>query len=55
MFNALANGMGGIDWAGFEWWVQKLGVEDVEGLMERLMVIRLHSPPDEDGGGKVRQ
>lgn len=46
-FNALANGQGGLDWAGLPLVCEWLGVEDVEGLLERLAVIRAHKPPEE--------
>jgi hypothetical protein len=44
-FNMLANGMGGCDWAGLPYVVAYLGVQDVEGLLDRLRVIKLHRPP----------
>ncbi len=42
VFNLLANGMGGIDWQGLPLVCGWLGISDVEGLMERLAVIKLH-------------
>ena len=45
IYNALCDGMGGINWAGLELWVEKLGVTDVDGLLDRLVVIRMHEPP----------
>lgn len=45
-WNLLANGMGGIDWAGLEVVVAYLGVRDVESLVDRLQVIKLHKPPE---------
>lgn len=47
MHNLLTNGMGGIQWAGFELWVQVLGVSDVEGLMWRLETIVNHRAPED--------
>lgn len=47
--------MGGFDWSGLGLWAMKFGVEDIEGLMDRLMAIRVHRPPEEDEGPKVRQ
>ena len=44
-FNHLANGMGGIDWSGLPYVVAALGVDDVAGLLHRLLVIKLHRPP----------
>lgn len=40
----LANGMGGIDWAGLDYAATYLGVTDLDMLTERLMVIKLHRP-----------
>lgn len=39
--------MGGIDWAGLSLFVGLYGVEDVEGLIDRLLVIKSHTPPKE--------
>lgn len=44
--NYLANGMGGLDWSGFDLIVEKLGIEDVEGLLDRLLVIKTHRPKE---------
>lgn len=44
-FNLLANGMGGVDWAGLDVVVEMLGVRDVEGLVHRIGVLKLHRPP----------
>ena len=46
MFNALANGMGGIDWTGLPLLASLYGVQDVEGLIDRLIVIKTHRPPE---------
>lgn len=40
----LANGTGGYDWSGLPLLVDWLGVTDVEGLLQRLAVIRTHKP-----------
>lgn len=40
-YNLLANGMGGIDWAGLDVVVELLGIDDVEALIEALLCIRL--------------
>jgi hypothetical protein len=40
--------MGGLDWAGFPLMVMKFGVEDVEGLIERLCAIKAYRPAEED-------
>lgn len=44
-WNMLANGMGGLDWAGLPLAVALLGITDVEGLLHRLQVIKQHRPP----------
>lgn len=44
MYRLLANGMGGIDWQGLPLLCGWLGVQDVEGLMHRLVAIRMHNP-----------
>ena len=43
----LANGMGGLDWAGLPIAVAALGVSDdgIEPLVDALVVIKLHKPP----------
>lgn len=46
IYNACASGMGGIDWAGVELLAALYQVEDVEGLLERLVVIKTHTPKD---------
>lgn len=46
VFNALANGMGGVDWAGLELHVELFGIADVEGLVHRLHVIKGYRPKD---------
>lgn len=46
VFNALANGMGGLDWAGLDFHVSLFGITDVEGLVQRLHVIKGHRPKD---------
>lgn len=45
IYNALANGMGGMDWSGLPLLVALHGVDDVEGLIDRLVVIKTHRPP----------
>lgn len=46
-WNLLATGSGGIDWSGLPVVAELLGVEDVEGLLTRLEVIRMHKPPEQ--------
>lgn len=43
----LANGMGGMDWAGLPLAMAIHGATDVEGLVHRLTVIKTHRPPEE--------
>lgn len=50
-WNMLANGMGGLDWAGLPLAVALFGIRDVEGLLHRLQVIKQHRPPDERDKG----
>lgn len=45
----LANGMGGLDWAGLPLVAEMLGVTDIEMFVHRLSVIKLHRP-DVPGG-----
>jgi hypothetical protein len=47
-WNALNNGMGGIDWAGLPMVCAMLEVENVETLVERMLVIKGHKPPKDD-------
>jgi hypothetical protein len=42
----LANGMGGIDWQGFERIAEHLCIDDDEWLIESLHAIRCHRPDD---------
>lgn len=41
----LSNGAGGLDWAGLDVAVELYGVDDVEMLIERLLVIRDYEAP----------
>jgi hypothetical protein len=45
VYSLLANGMGGVDWAGLPLVVGFLGIKDMEGLMHRISVIKLHRAP----------
>lgn len=40
----IANGSGGIDWAGLPYAVAFYGVRDIAGLLTRLQIIRRHDP-----------
>ena len=42
VWNALADGHGGIHWAGLELMVAWLDIDDVEGLLQRLLTIKAH-------------
>lgn len=44
VWNTLANGMGGLDWAGLPLLVECLGIDDVEQLVHDLAVIKRHQP-----------
>lgn len=44
VWNALANGMGGLDWSGLDFHCQLLGVQDVEALVDALLDIKTHRP-----------
>ncbi len=47
--NLLANGMGGIDWAGLPLVCAYLGVTQIEPFIDALQVLVTYQPPD-DGG-----
>lgn len=49
VFSALKNGQGGLDWAGLPLVVEWLGVADVSGLLQRLLVIKTYRKPQERG------
>ena len=44
MHNLLATGTGGLDWAGLPAVAEWLGVTDLDGLLTRLEVIKMHRP-----------
>lgn len=46
IYNALANGMGGLDWAGLPLMCGLHGVQDVESIVHRLITIKTHRPPE---------
>ena len=45
--NLLANGMGGIDWAGLPLACAYLGVQNVEPFIDALQVLLTYEPPDD--------
>lgn len=47
-WNLLTNGTGGIDWSGLPYVCEFLGVQDVEELIERLLVIKTHKPNEDE-------
>lgn len=48
----LANGMGGLDWAGLPIVAELLGIDDIEALVHRLMTIKVWRPDsDSDNNG----
>lgn len=45
-WNLLNNGQGAIDWAGLDLVAALLGVQDIEALINRLLIIKSHKPKD---------
>lgn len=43
----MANGMGGVDWQALPLLCGWLGITDVQGLMQRLVVMRMYRKPNE--------
>jgi hypothetical protein len=48
VWHLLSNGSGGLDWAGLDLVCSYLGIDDVEGLMQRLQVIKRHVNTSKD-------
>lgn len=46
VFGRLNNGMGGLDWGGLEFSVFQLGITDIEGLLDRIDVIKSYKKQD---------
>ncbi|MCB1901794.1 MAG: hypothetical protein KDH16_21065 [Rhodocyclaceae bacterium] len=44
VYSMLSNGMGGIDWAGFPIVAALLEIDDIDGLVRRLHIIKTHKP-----------
>lgn len=44
VFNMLQDGMGGLSWDGLPVAIDHYGIEDTDGLIERLLVIKSHKP-----------
>lgn len=53
MFNLLADGMGGLRWEALPLIVGWLGIDDIEALMDRLSVIKLHRKDKSDATGNA--
>ena len=50
VFNTLKTGQGGLDWSGLPMCLELFGVDDVAGLVQRLIVIKSYRKPAERGG-----
>ncbi|MCZ8073849.1 MAG: hypothetical protein O9341_06925 [Paucibacter sp.] len=50
-FSMLADRQGGLDWAGLPLVSSWLGVQDLDGLMHRLNIIKLYQRPQADPSG----
>lgn len=50
IFNALKSGQGGLHWDGLPVFIELFGVDDVAGLLQRLLVIKSYRKPAERGG-----
>lgn len=46
-YNLLTDGMGGLNWAGLPLVAGWLGIQDLDALLARLEVIKLHRPAEE--------
>jgi hypothetical protein len=55
VFNILKNGSGGLDFAGLPLVAEWLGVQDVAGLLQRLVVIKSYRKPAERGDSVAAQ
>lgn len=44
VWNACANGMGGVDWDAVLLFADHYGVTDIDMLVERLLMIKMHKP-----------
>lgn len=49
IFNALANGTGGLYWDALPLFAALHAVQDLEPLIDRLLVIKTHKPPTTPG------
>ncbi len=44
IWNACANGMGGIDWQAVPLFAEFYGFADLDTLTEQLLIIKMHKP-----------
>lgn len=49
----LANGMGGIDWAGLPIVADMLGITDPQALIEHLTLIKAYKPKEKHATGNA--
>lgn len=49
-YNLLANGSGGIDWAGLPLICEYLGITEIEPLIHAIGVIKSHEPETDRSG-----
>ena len=47
----LANGMGGLDWAGLPIVAELLGIDEIESRVHRLMTIKAWRPDSDSSNG----
>lgn len=40
--------MGGVDWSGLDLAIEFYNVQDVEGLIRRMLIVKGHKPPKDD-------
>lgn len=51
VFSMLADRQGAVDWDGLELVAAWLGVQDLDGLLHRLSIIKLYQRPNAEQGG----
>jgi hypothetical protein len=42
--------MGGVDWAALPLAVAHIGITDVAAVVERLLIVKTHKPPEQQRG-----
>lgn len=50
VFTALKDGSGGLNWGGLGLFIEYFAVDDVAGLLQRLLVIKSYRKPAERAG-----